>query len=84
VLLELQVEWPSMGTGVLSDCLPSTLQSLTVAVQDRTHGNDVIDTLQTKGITLILLQIWALRLHETSAFNTWKRYKMVNWGLQRL
>ena len=52
VLLELQLEWPNLAMGVLSDCLPPTLQSLTVAVQNRTHGKDVIDTLVLASIPL--------------------------------
>ena len=52
MLRELQLEWPNMETDLLSDCVPSTLQSLTVAVRNRTHGKDVIGALTSASIRL--------------------------------
>ena len=44
-LQDLQLEWPTVTSDLLSGCLPSSIQSLTVTVQSCTRAQNIIDKL---------------------------------------
>lgn len=44
-LRELHLEWPIVSSDLVADCLPTSIQSLTVAVQCSIHAQNIIDEL---------------------------------------
>lgn len=52
VLRELQLEWSGIETEIVSEYLPPTLQSLTAAVQNIAHAQDILNGLASASVRL--------------------------------
>jgi hypothetical protein len=56
VLRELQLEWSGIGKELVSEYLPPTLQSLTVAVENSAHAQDILNGLASASVRLPYLR----------------------------
>lgn len=56
VLRELRLEWSGIETELVSESLPPTLQSLTVAVQNSAHAQDILNGLASASVRLPYLR----------------------------